>query len=107
MGRFTHLLTDTVTIAAETGRSSYGDPTFGSQTTIAARVEAVDKLVIGPDGNELRAQHAVASEDEIKTTDRMWLPGDDTADTTAARRALVVRYSRFPGETAGLYEAYL
>jgi hypothetical protein len=107
MGRLAHLLTDTVTIASETGRSNTGDPTFGAQSTIAARVEEIDQIVLLFDGNEARATHSVASEDEIKRTDRLWLPGDNTSDNTKARRALTVKHSRFPGETDGLYEAYL
>jgi hypothetical protein len=103
MGRMTHLLTDTVTVASESGVNGYGDPTFGAQSTIACRVEEVDTIVIGTDHNEYRAVARIATEDEVFLTDRFWLPGDSTGDDDAARRPLTVKHSRFPGETEGLY----
>jgi hypothetical protein len=108
MGRVAHLLTDTVTLAHETSVDSYGDPQFsGDQVEITARYEETTGLVVSSAGDERDYAGIVISESEIKTTDRLWPPGADTDDDNEARRVLKVDHTRFPGETDGIYEAYL
>ena len=97
---------DTITLADRTGVTG-GTPSYGSQYTAPARVEASDKKIIGTDGNELQAEHAIATETEIKTTQRIWLPGDDTTDNTEARRALKVKNAREADGSGGHWEAWL
>lgn len=97
MGKATHLLTDTVTIASVTSRSGGGDPSYGAQTAIRARVEDESKIVIAPDGNERQANHKIVSEVAIGLTDRVWLPGDDTAKANDARRPVTVKTAQTPG----------
>jgi hypothetical protein len=104
MGRVAHLLTDTITIAHQTGISSSGDPTFGTQSTIQARVEEIDRVTLGANQNESAATHKIATEDELLLSDRIWLPWDNPADNTQAKRPTNVVHARFPGETEGLYE---
>jgi len=87
-----HLMRDTVTIASEAGYAD-GKPSFGSQTTIKARVEHQTKFVRGPGGQEVQSDHQFATESTVKTTDRVWLPGDTTSDNTAARRPIIVKQS--------------
>jgi len=99
-------MTDTITLADRTGATG-GTPSFGAQYAAAARVEASDKKILGTDGNELQAEHAIVTETEIKTTTRIWLPGDDTADNTAARRALRIKHAREADGSGGHYEAWL
>ena len=106
MGHLTHLLTDTVTMASEASISGYGDPVFGAQSTIAARVEPTHEIIIGTDGNSYKASHKIATEDEVTYTDRLWVPGDATGDVTAGRRPLRIDYATFPGG-AGHYEVFL
>jgi len=101
------MLTDTVTIAHCTGVNESGDPAFGAQTTIKARVEHGTKVLLGPSGEAIDYEQIVATCDPIAQTDRVWLPGDNTADNNAARRPITVkRATTFDGVTT-LYEAYL
>jgi hypothetical protein len=100
-------MVDTVTVVSVAGRSNAGDPVFGPQREISARVEDGGYLQRDSDGNELQAQHVLATEDEIKITDRLWLPGDDTSDFSASRRPLTVRYARTRTGTDGHYEVSL
>ena len=106
MGAALHLMTDTVTYAAISSKSNSGDPTYGSQSTCAARVEHYSKLVIGADGNEVAADHKVVSETEIKLTYRVWLPGDAVATANSARRVISVSKATTPSGYT-LYEAFL
>ena len=106
MSRASHLMTHTVTLASKSGRSNSGDPTYGSQTTISARVERKSKLFMAQDGNHKMAESRIISESEILLTDRVWLPGDDTTDTNESKQPIAVGNADTPdGYT--LYEAWL
>lgn len=106
MGTASHLLTDTVTLASKTGRGSSGDPTYGSQSTIKARVEPVTRLVMGVDGNEKMASTRLISESAVQITDRVWLPGDDTAVANESKQPIKVGNAATPSRYR-LYEAWL
>lgn len=90
MGRAGHLMIHTITLKSQAGKSSHGDPTYGGQTSISGRVEHKLQRIITPEGNAVNSEHMVISESEIKVTDRVWLPGDDTTDATEARRPIWV-----------------
>lgn len=91
------LLTRTVTYSVRTAVDNYGDPTFGSQTAIAAYVESDNDTVIGTNGEEIRSTHKIVTATEIPKDARIWLPGDSTADTDKVRRVLSTRTAQNPG----------
>jgi hypothetical protein len=99
-------MTDTVTIASKSGRGNSGDPTYGAQSTIMARVEPVTKLVMGADGNEKMASTRMISESEVLITDRVWLPGDDTSEVNESKQPIKVGNAATPPGYR-LYEAWL
>ncbi len=106
MPDFDHLLTDTVTVSSEASVSDSGDRVYGAQSTLPARVELKTQLVINIDGNQVKADHVVASKVKINLTDRVWLPGDDTAKVNEARRPITLKQASLPwGGT--MYETYL
>ena len=98
---------ETVTIQRCNGVSNFGDLSFAAQTTISAYVEYGSQLVYSTDGSEKQSTVAIASHDEIKLSDRIWIPGDNTASTSAARRPITVSRARLPGSNKTLYEARL
>lgn len=102
-----HWFVDTVTIARSTGVGSAGDPSFAAQTTIKARVEYGGTIVASQSGEEIRSDVSIASHEEIKNTDRIWLPGANTADTGESRRPIQVKRAKLPGDALELFEAYL
>lgn len=102
-GPWTHLLTQTITVADQTGESGYGDPTFGTQYTLRARVEFGTELLRDTDGNETQSMAAVTTEVEIPRTSRVWLPGDDISEAGAGRTAITVKSAPLPRGTF-LYE---
>ncbi len=105
---FDDFMVDTITLQDETLRSATCDPVYGSpQYTACARVEDVNQLVLGQDGNEIRADHWIATRAAVTYATRIWLPGDNTADVSAARRALRVKRAREEDGSAGHYEVFL
>lgn len=77
MGRALHIMTDQVTFAPQTGTDRSGDPSFGSQETIACRVEDKRNRVVSSEGEELISSHVIASETLIPLGSRVWLPDTD------------------------------
>ena len=96
-GRLTH----TITVQSQTGVTA-GDPTWGSQTARKARVEHGTKMIVAPDGSQKQSEHVVVTDFAIGPEDRVWLPGDNTADANAARRPIIVKKA----DTFGGYFVY-
>lgn len=106
-----HLLVDTVTVAEQNGVSNSGSPTYGSQTTVAVRLEQKRTIQIGTDGNEQVSDHVTISTTKIGQNALVWFPAqgsraaDDTNDNNAARRPIAVVQATTPAGDA-LYETY-
>lgn len=100
-------MVDSVTVAAPSGVSNYGDLSFGSQSTVAARVQQTTEMIRDASGSELQATHIVYTESAIALESRVWLSGADTGDADAARvvRATNQTHDRPGGQT--LYKAWL
>jgi len=96
MGRALHLLTDTITVAEVTGRSGSGDPTFGTQSTLPARVENKLSKVLDNEGKEVLSSTRIYTETELTMNHRIWLPGTDTTDGNDSVRPLMVSNSSTP-----------
>lgn len=100
-------LIHTITVAPMTGRNAAGDPTFGPQVPVLARVESGKILSLnGALGNVLQATHVAVTKVPINVNDRVWLPGDSTADTSQARRPLSIRNAPIKNGSFTLYETY-
>lgn len=97
----------TVTFATKATVDGYGDPTFSAQTAISARVESKRDILRGTDGTEIESNHVVFSATQIPLDARVWLPGDNTADDSAARRVVDSRAIPSLRNTQVLYEARL
>jgi LDH2 family malate/lactate/ureidoglycolate dehydrogenase len=91
-------MVDTVTVKAASGTTgTKGDPAYGSATTVACRVQqGRDRKVA-----DIAHEAVVYSLEEIAETSRVWLPGTDTNDATAARRA--VKTYKTHDQRAGVY----
>lgn len=100
-------MVDTVIVAPRVGADSRGMPTYGAQTTVQARVESKSLLALAPTRNELKFDHKICTLTPINPDDRVWLPGDDTTSTDAAKRPISIdfAYTKFGDFT--LYVTYL
>lgn len=72
-------LQQTVHVASVTGVDSYGKSAFGAPRAVRARVEGTRRMVRRTSGDEAVASHVVYLLEEVKLTDRLWLPGKNTA----------------------------
>lgn len=97
---FARLLPQTITRKQQSGVGSHGDPTYGSGSTMAARVQ------MGRDRQFEAIEHegVLYTETELLVTDRVWLPGDSTSDDKLARRPLRTVASPSLGASQTLYK---
>ena len=95
-------LAQTIYVAAPSTVDSYGQVTYATPVAVKARVELQRSTESGggslstSDGEESASSTLVITETEIKPESRVWLPGDNQADPTLARRPLSVL--RLPDE---------
>jgi len=101
-----HLMIDTITVAEVSGASTSGDPTFGAQSTLKARVEEEVGIVATADGEQTTYTHKIATETQIGVNARVWLPGANTGDNNAAMRPLVSRTAQTLSGGYRYYETY-
>lgn len=86
-------LTETLSLQTPTGTtSSYGDPSWGSVVTAAARVEPTSRRVTGPDGTLTQATHRlfITPDVDVSIACRIFLPGVSTSSGALARRPVQV-----------------
>ena len=107
MALFSHLLTQTVYVAEYQGRTSRGDPIYGRQRAIKARVEWADTKIQRIDGSMRDAQMKFVTDELVKLTDRFWLPDDDHTDPTESHEALSVRSADTPGLCSRIWEVLI
>lgn len=104
MASFSHLLTQTVYVAPYIGRTRRGDPLFGPQRRVKARVEWADVKVQRVDGSTRDARMRFVTDEPVKLTDRFWLPEDDRSDPDQSHEALQVRSADTPGLDSRMWE---
>jgi hypothetical protein len=101
-------LAQTIYVAAPSTVDSYGQVTYATPVAVKARVELQRSTESGgrggaidnQDGEQSASSTLVITETEIKPESRIWLPGDNQADPTLARRPLSVL--RLPDERGNL-----
>lgn len=107
MGRATHLLTQTITVAPYTGRSGFGgDPTFGTQVELPCREEKKLQIIRDTEGKEKQSNTTLVTETEIDERSRVWLTGANTSDDNAASRVIGRGSAPIPGDGYTLYETF-
>lgn len=107
MSRFGHLLTDTVTVAAESGVNGFCKSSYAAQSEVPSRVEEDHKIIMSSDGTQIAVSHVISSEVSIPLRARMWLPDDDTSDDNDAKIVVFIERASFPDGSGGMYVARL
>lgn len=91
MGLVSGLLFDSVMIATATTASVRGQASYGAPTAVTARVERIDlTAILGPAGEEGQVDTVLFTEAPLRLSDRVWLPGESSADATKARKVMRV-----------------
>lgn len=83
-------LTQTAYVAPVTGIDAWGKPTYGAPVARKVRVESLRRMVTNAQGEESVSNHRLWSLDPIALTDRVWLPGANTASAEASNVPLSV-----------------
>ncbi len=90
-----------------TGRTAAGDPLFGPAVAIACRVEGSTATLRSSTGIETNTDTRIISEVAIAKTSRVWLPGTNTADASAAKVPRKVRLCPTGDASYTLWETLL
>lgn len=90
MARPSDRFKQTITFAAVTGRDVHGKPALGAVATVAARVQPYRKVIRDSMGQEFLASHVIYTEASITPAHRIWLPGENTADLSKARKPAAI-----------------
>ena len=104
---YSSMLTAKITIAATSGNDAYGDPSFGTQRVVSARVENSSNTVTDATGRERVSNTQVATTERLGLTDRIWLPGTDTTNVSEARRPMKIDSASTPHGTFTVFMTYL
>lgn len=83
-------LRQTIGVAARSTVNAYGEASYGSASSVSARVEEERRRLETRDGTFVETSHRIYTETAITHESRIWLPGDSTADATLAREVLEV-----------------
>lgn len=87
-------LNETVSRKTTTATSSYGDPTYGSATTFAARVERTSGVSYSAQGSALQYTHRMFSLTSVDLTDLVFFSEDNTSDNNTGHRPASVTECR-------------
>jgi hypothetical protein len=101
------MLTHTVYVASFASVDEYGESTYGAARAVKARVQAQRRNVRGPTGDEVVSSHVIYTADEVKASDRIWLPGASTASAEASNVPLTITSSPHPSDGRTLWKVEL
>ena len=74
---FSAALTDRIQIASQSGVDGSGRPSYGVATHHNARVEKKTDVVYADTGEEKTSSHTIYLQENVNTSDRIYLPGED------------------------------
>lgn len=83
-------LQQTIAVASASTRNEAGDLAYGAPANRLSRVELYSKRIVTADGEEKQTTHKILVELAIGENDRIWLPGDSSADAKLARLPLQI-----------------
>ena len=100
-------LKETIVIAQPDGtRTDSGEPGYGANANVAARVERRDKLIRDMNGNEINITHAIATDQEIGMQAKIWLP-EQTPASDPPHKPVKVEASPDKNSNYVVYHTYI
>tara|TARA_R110002020_G_scaffold64898_5_gene171770 strand:+ start:247 stop:573 length:327 start_codon:yes stop_codon:yes gene_type:complete len=76
---------ETINVATISGADAAGDFSYNAAGSMAARVVNVEETHERIDGTIVKTTVTIITENEIKLSDRVWLPGANPATASLAR----------------------
>ena len=104
---YSSMLTAKITVAVATGKDSYGDPSFGIQRVVSARVENSSNTITDASGRERISNTQIATTERLGLKDQIWLPGTDTTNVSEARRPMRIDSASTPHGSFTVFMTYL
>ena len=99
---------DTITIQSVSGvTGNYGDPAYAATRTILVKQQSNSTFIENSDGNMVRAEHLMLTDQPISITDLIWPSGADPAQANQGRTVLKVTSDTVPSGQYRLYRAYV
>lgn len=98
-------LPQTITVQGSTDTDDDGDPVLAAQRTMAARVQADDKVIRVQDGTERKTSTVIYTQETIARGEFVWLPGTDTAKDDDRLEILEVTASPDKRNTTTLFKS--
>ena len=100
-------MVDTIYVASSSGSlDGYGKPSYATARAVSCRVEGNSRVIPG-EQNEQQANHRIATLDEIKSDDKIWLPGDSTSDASLSKRPILITTATVKDGSQRLWEVFL
>lgn len=102
------LMAQTIYVAAQSSTlGTHGDRTWGSPTSAPARVEPNRRTFYGANGEGVTPDFAVFTTQRVGLSDRVWLPGENSASAAASRQPHRVFVGVDTDGTPSHYEVYV
>ena len=79
----THRMTATITLSSVASRATGGDQVYSANRTIKAMQEDCLEIIRNIKGKDIAVSTKLATHDEIKYDDRVWLDGENPATVSA------------------------
>ncbi len=101
------ILTQTAYVASVTGIDARGKPIYGAPVARRVRAEARRMMVTKANGEEAVSGHRLWCTEAVNLTDRVWLPGENSANAEASRLPLTVESASDFGGVKTLWKVQL
>lgn len=101
------ILRESAYVASVTSTDSRGNPVYGTPSVRKVRVERSQRMVMNARGEETPSSHRLWCLSPIALTDRVWLPGANTASAEASHLPLSVSAVSDFGGSRTLYRVDL
>ncbi|MHB1065424.1 MAG: hypothetical protein ACYC1Z_13215 [Georgenia sp.] len=101
------ILTQTAYVASVTGIDGRGKPAYGAPVARKVRAEMRRTMVTKATGEEAISTHRLWCAEAINLTDRVWLPGENSANAEASRLPLAVESASDFGGVKTLWKVQL
>lgn len=98
------LITSTIYVAARSGTTAHGDPSFAAPVALQARVEHARRTIRSITG-EAYSVATIWTLTALPIGSRVWLPGESSGDASQSHTVIVSELLQTPDGSVAYYEA--
>ena len=101
------MLTDTISHAALSGVDSDGQLTYATATSVAAKIQEKDEEISVGTEQSVTYRAEIITLTAMQRGDRVWLPGDSSANTDLAHTPRIIQKATGIGSGETVYKVTL